>query len=114
MNIFFWKNNKQIDTFAIILADEFYSHIQPQVAIDFVKETTGEKKSSGKACKQNTRVNKILTDVANQIIEFKEQHSLGVYGKARLHLSFMQRLNELGYSEEITKYLNEIFLVRSP
>ena len=37
MNIFFWKKNKQIDAFAISLADEFYSHIQPQVAIDFMK-----------------------------------------------------------------------------
>ena len=114
MNIFFWRKNKQIDAFAIILADEFYSHIQPQVAIDFMKEATGGKKQTGKTNKQNIKINKIIEDVANQIITFKKQHSLGVYGKARLHLNFMQRLNELGYSEDITKYLNEIILVRSP
>lgn len=114
MNIFFWKKNKEIDAFAIILANEFYSHIQPQIAIDFMKETTGERKQSGKTSKQTIRINKILEDVANQIVVFKKKHSLGVYGKARLHLNFMQRLNELGYSENITKYLNEIILVRSP
>jgi len=114
MNIFFWKKNKQIDAFAILLADEFYSHIQPQVAIDFVKETTEGRKQSGKTNKQNIKINKILEDFAKQIIAFKKQHSLGVYGKARLHLNFMQRLNQLGYSEDITNYLNEIILVRSP
>jgi len=114
MNFFFWKKNKQIDIFAILLADEFYSHIQPQVAIDFVKETTRGRKQSGTTNRQNIRINKILEDSARQIIAFKEQHSLGVYGKARLHLIFMQRLNQLGYSEDITKYLNEIILVRSP
>lgn len=48
------------------------------------------------------------------IVAFKKQHSLGVYGRAQLHLNFMQRLNQLGYSDDITKYLNEILLVRSP
>lgn len=114
MNIFFWKKNKQIDAFAISLADEFYSHIQPQVAIDFMKETAGGRKQSGKTHKQNIRINKVLEDSANHIIAFKEEHSLGIYGKARLHLNFMQRLNQLGYPEDITKYLNEIILVRSP
>ncbi len=114
MNIFFWKINKQIDAVAIVLADEFYSQIQPQVAIDFVTETTGGRKQSGKTNKQNIRINKILEDIAKHIIAYKEQHSLGIYGKARLHLKFMQRLNQLGYSEDITKYLNEIILVRSP
>ena len=52
MNIFFWKKNKQIDAFAVILADEFYSHIQPQVAIDFMKEATEEKKQLKKRSKQ--------------------------------------------------------------
>lgn len=114
MDIFFWKKNKQIDAFAILLADEFYSQIQPQVANDFLKETTEGKGRKGKTDKQNIRINKILEDVANQIITFKKQHSLGVYGKARLHLNFIQRLNELGYSEDTAKYMNEIILVRSP
>ena len=114
MNIFFWKKNKQIDAFAIILADELYSHLQPQVAIDFMKAAIEEKKQSGKANKQNIRIYKILEDAAYQIVVFKKKHSLGVYGKARLHLNFMQRLNELGYPEDITKYLDEILLVRSP
>jgi len=114
MNIFFWKKNKQIDAFAIILADELYSQIQPQVAIDFMKAAIEEKKQTGKSNKQNIRIYKILEDAAYQIVVFKKKHSLGVYGKARLHLNFMQRLNELGYPEDITKYLNEILLVRSP
>lgn len=114
MNIFFWKDNKEIDAYAINLADEFYSQIQPQVAIDFVKQSIGEQKQSGKKNKQDIRINKLIEDVANQIVVFKKKHSLGVYGKARIHLGFMQRLKELGYSDDITKFLSEIILVRSP
>ena len=114
MNVYFWKKNKEIDIFVIILANEFYSHIQPQLVITFLKEITEGKKQPGKINKNNIRINKILEDVANHIVEFKEQHSLGVYGKARLHLKFMQRLNELGYSEDLTNELNEIIMVRTP
>ncbi|MCZ6803783.1 MAG: hypothetical protein O7D86_07600 [Proteobacteria bacterium] len=114
MAILFWKKNKEIDAMAVSLADEFYSQIQPQVAIDFLKYSD----RTSKLDKSNRKISKmtenILNRTAGQLIAFKKKHSIGIYGKARLHLNFMKRLNELGYPEELAKEINAIILLRSP
>ena len=95
---------------AIFLADNFFSQIQPQVAVDFFQNTQQQK---NKSHKKHTKIRNILNQTADQITAFRKENSLGVYGKARLHLTFMNRLNELGYTEDITRQLNEIILLRT-
>lgn len=109
MNLFFWKNNKLIDTFANEVASELYSNLQPQLVKNFF-----EKKSFGK--KLNKDDKKLLAEmqtVIKKVDEFKYIHSLGVYGKARLHLKFKIRLEELGYEKKIVDMLNEIVMLRT-
>lgn len=110
MNILFWKKNKLIDKTAITLADEFYSQTQPQQVIDYIKGA----ELNNKARKKSKKLEHILNHTAGQINSFRKENSIGIYGKSRLHLNFMNRLNELGYPEEISKQINEILLLRTP
>lgn len=110
MSIFFWKKNKLIDQTALILADEFYSQTQPQHVIDYFKGTPPD----NKARKKNKQLENTLSKTAGQINAFRKESSLGIYGKARLHMTFVNRLMELGYPEEITRQINEILLLRTP
>ena len=110
MNILFWKKNKLIDKTAIILADEFYSQAQPRHVIDYLKDV----KPNNKIRKKNKKLENLLDKTAGQINAFRKENSIGIYGKSRLHLIFMNRLNELGYPEEITRQINEIILLRTP
>ena len=97
---------------AIFLADNFFSQLQPQAAIDYFRDT--QQKKDKKANKKNTKTKNLLNQTTDQIIAFRKDNSLGVYGKARLQLTFMNRLNELGYPEDITRQINEIILLRTP
>lgn len=110
MNIFFWKKNKLIDLTANILADEFYSQTQPQHVIDYFKGAPRDNKYR----KKNRQLESILAKTTGQINAFRKESAIGVYGKARLHLTFMNRLIELGYPEEIAKQINEMLLLRTP
>ncbi|MBI3188731.1 MAG: hypothetical protein HYZ31_12800 [Gammaproteobacteria bacterium] len=110
MNLFFWKKNRIIDDFAIKLANELYSAITPdQVALYFAN-------SENK--KQNEKIQKKLDNQIKlyvvSIKQFKIKHSIGIYGKARLHLKFMERLKELGYNQDISKRINELLLISTP
>jgi len=103
--LFFWKNNKIIDDFAINLADELYSHIQP----DAIEIYLADKKN--KSAKKTERQ---LSDFIDRVRQFKKISSLGIYGKARLHLTFTERLNELGYNKKLADKINEIILLKTP
>ena len=107
MGLLFWKNNKDIDLFAQGVADDLFSHINPEAARDF---TSGATKATKK---QKIKVEKKLSDVVLQIQRFSKEHSLGVYGKARLQQTFNERLNELGYSPEVVNKLAESILLRN-
>ena len=52
--------------------------------------------------------------IIKKVNQFKVVNSLGVYGKARLHLKFKVRLEELGYDVTIVNKLNEIIMVKTP
>jgi len=41
-------------------------------------------------------------------------NNLGVYGKARFHLTFMERLREHGYDNSFVKEINDHLLVSVP
>lgn len=110
MNLFFWKKNTLIDNFAIALANELYSVTPPDRAIEYFSNNNNKKQAE-----------KIHKNLDNQIKisiisikQFKNKNSLGIYGKARLHLKFMERLKELGYDKNISKRINDLLLISTP
>lgn len=110
MGLFFWKKNKQIDVFASALADEFYSAVAPDLAKAYLAGTMTGKSSD----RSTTMVNRKLKDVIDQLQKFRAATSLGIYGKARFHLTFVSRLVELGYEKEVAERLNEQILINTP
>ena len=85
-----------------------FSTVQPEAAHAYVEETDEKRK------KANKKVERKVQDIVFRVQEFRVQHSLGVYGKARLHLTFTERLKELGYDPKVAEKLNELILLRSP
>ncbi len=123
MKLFFWKDNYRIDNFAKQLADDFCSQVQPDIArawfsgseVAEVAPAAKNKQSnkSGRAKKQ-TVIERCVNEVALKLAQFKAQETLGIYGKARVHMSFMERLKELGFSEETVQQLNRTLLLKAP
>lgn len=111
MDIFFWRKNRAIDTFANGLADEFYSRVQPRVAEEFFQ---GTKQKDKKDSKSRVQIENTLNESIKQLDYFRRVHSLGVYGKARFHLSFTDRLKALGYADDLASRINEILLIKTP
>jgi hypothetical protein len=126
MKLFFWKDNFMIDSFAKQLADDFFSHIPPtELQRYFASPDTveaeapepaptkrGKKPAKAKPAKAPSTGLRIH-DMALKTAQFKQQSKLGVYGKARLHLTFMERLAELGYEQSLARQLNNLLLRRS-
>lgn len=107
MGLFFWKNNRKIDLFAIALADDLYSHVQPHEAKRFLEGRLKKEK------KKQARVRQWFDSVVNEMQKFADAHSLGIYGKARLQKQFSDRLLELGYDDTVTRTLVEQMVVRT-
>jgi hypothetical protein len=107
MNLSFWKKTKEIDAFARAVADDLYSHVQPDAARAFLQ---GELKK----IKKHHQVERQLGDVIAEFRRFTHAKSLGIYGKARLQQTFDERLRELGYEPAVTKRLVEIMLLANP
>lgn len=103
--LLFWKKNREIDNFANILADELYSQLPPKL-IQNQKGTSGKKLA--------LRFDKELQRIVSRLQDFKAIHKLGVYGKARFHLTFKERLRSHGYPEELAREINEYLLVKVP
>jgi hypothetical protein len=103
--LLFWRKNKEIDSFANILADELYSQLPPQMLAK--QEKTADRKLV-------LRFDKQLQNIVTRLQDFKAIHNLGVYGKARFHLTFMERLRSHGYPEALTKEINEYLLINVP
>jgi hypothetical protein len=88
MGLFFWKDNRKIDAFAVAVADDLFSHVRPEDAAKHL--------------------------IINQMRTFRDTNNLGVYGKARLQMKFNERLIELGYDVDDTNRLVDIILTRLP
>jgi hypothetical protein len=110
MNLFFWKSNRLIDSFANELANELFSHIQPEAAKQYL-DGVSDKKQTKKFVK---KMQNELKGLVKRINEFKVINSLGVYGKARLHLKFRLRLEELGYDPRAIEKINQVLMVETP
>jgi len=96
---------KRADGFAAQMANDFFSGIP----VDDFREYLNGKKDKKSTKGIDTRLN----DMAIRFRQFKVKEKLGVYGKARLHLAFMNRLELLGYDHEAAKRLNEMILLKS-
>ena len=107
MGLRFWKNNSDIDAMARAMADDLFSHVQPDAARNHL---LGLKKG---APKQQRKIEQKVTDVILQFQRFTKAKSLGVYGKARLQQKFNERLEELGYDADAVRKLSETILLKN-
>jgi hypothetical protein len=99
MPLFGSVSSKDVDTFAVGLAEDLAKRYPPAL------DKGSERKISQK------RLTTILEDIFGRAIEFKSQHKLGVYKKARLGNTFRWELQEMGYSEKFVEMATEGLVV---
>ena len=103
MALFGTVSGKDVDAFAKGLAEELAKRYPP--ALD---QTSGQTLSE-------KRLTRILEDVCNKAVAYKNEHKLGVYKKARLGNTFRWELEERGYSKTFIETATEglvVFLSR--
>ncbi len=99
MALFGSVSSKEVDAFAKSLAQELAKRYP--AALD----KGSERKVSQK------RLTTILEDTFSRAADFKKQHKLGVYKKARLGNTFRWELQEMGYSEKFVEVATEGLIV---
>ena len=99
MALFGTVSGKDVDTFAKELADELVKRYPP--ALD---QTSGQTLSE-------KRLTRILEDVCNKAVAYKNEHKLGVYKKARLGNTFRWELEERGYTKMFIETATEGLVV---
>jgi hypothetical protein len=95
----FGVSGRQVDDFAKSLAQELAKRYPPEI------DKGGPRKLSQK------RLTSILEETFNKATEFKNQHKLGVYKKARLGNTFRWELKELGYTDKFVEIATEGLIV---
>jgi hypothetical protein len=98
MGLFGSATSKDVDSFAKALAEDIFKRYPP--ALD-----KGERRISQK------RLTTILEDTFTRAVDFRKQHKLGVYKKARLGNTFRWELQEMGYSEKFVEIATEGLIV---
>lgn len=98
MGLFGSASSKDVDAFAKVLAQDILKRYPP--ALD-----KSERKISQK------RLTTILEDTFTRAVDFRKQHKLGVYKKARLGNTFRWELQEMGYSEKFVEIATEGLIV---
>jgi hypothetical protein len=99
MALFGSVSGKEVDLFAKGLAEEIARQYPP--ALDNASERTLSEK----------RLARILEGVCTRALEFKNEHKLGVYKKARLGNTFRWELEALGYSRKLIETATEGLVV---
>ena len=99
MGLFGSVSAKEVDGFAKTLAQELAKRYPPALDKD------SERKISQK------RLTMLLEGTFNRAAEFRKQHKLGVYKKARLSNTFRWELQELGYSSKFVELATEGLVV---
>ena len=99
MGLFGSASSKQVDEFAKTLAQELAKRYPPAL------DKGGERKVSQK------RLVTLLEDTFNKALDYRKQHKLGVYKKARLSNTFRWELEELGYSAKFIEVATEGLVV---
>jgi hypothetical protein len=65
-----------------------------------------------KAARPGDVLEKLLGEASQQLRRFTEQHGLGIYGRARMHMQFRSRLIELGYAKDVARGIDSMILLR--
>ena len=99
MALFGSVSSKQVDEFAKTLAQELAKRYPPAL------DKGNERRVSQK------RLSTLLQDTFDRAVEFKQQHKLGVYKKARLGNTFRWELQEMGYSDKFVEIATEGLVV---
>ncbi len=99
MALFGTVSSKEVDAFAVGLAQELAKRYPPAL------DKGSERKISQK------RLTSILESTFDRALEFKREHKLGVYKKARLGNTFRWELQEMGYSEKLIEVATEGLIV---
>jgi hypothetical protein len=99
MGLFGSVSGKEVDGFAKTLAQELAKRYPPALDKD------SERKISQK------RLTTLLEDTFNRAADYRKQHKLGVYKKARLGNTFRWELQEMGYSQKFVEAATEGLIV---
>jgi hypothetical protein len=99
MALFGSVSSKDVDTFAKELAEDLAKRYPP--ALD----------QAGGQTLSEKRLTRILEDVCNKAVAYKNEHKLGVYKKARLGNTFRWELEERGYSKAFIETATEGLVV---
>ena len=99
MALFGSVSGKDVDTFAKGLAQDLAKRYPPAL------DKGSERKISQK------RLTGILENTYARAIEFKREHKLGVYKKARLGNTVRWELQEMGYTEKFIELATEGLIV---
>ena len=99
MALFGSVSGKQVDEFATGLAQDLAKRYPPAL------DKGAERKISQK------RLTSILEDIYTRAIEYKRQHNLGVYKKARLGNTFRWELQDMGYTDKFVEVATEGLIV---
>jgi hypothetical protein len=99
MGLFGSVSGKEVDAFAKTLAVDVSKRYPPAL------DKGGQRRVSQK------RLTSILEETFAKAVEFRHQHNLGVYKKARLGNTFRWELEELGYSKQFIEVATEGLIV---
>lgn len=99
MALFGSVSSKQVNEFAKALVEELSKRYPPALDQD------GQRRLSQK------RITTILEEAFGRAADFRKQHKLGVYKKARLGNTFRWELKERGYSEKFVEIATEGLIV---
>jgi hypothetical protein len=100
MPLFGSVSSKGVDEFAKDLAQGLAKRYPPSM-----DKGSAERKISQK------RLTAILEETFHRAVEFRDQHRLGIYKKARLGNAFRWELTELGYSKMFVETATEGLVV---
>ncbi len=101
MGLFGSVSGKQVDEFAIALAREVAEQCPP---------VAGE--GGGRPSVPPRKLVTTLEEVCRKAVEFRTQHKLGIYKKARLGNSFRWELTALGYDKRFAEDVTQRLVVQ--
>jgi hypothetical protein len=100
MALFGSVSSKQVDEFARALAHELAQRCPPPFGLD------GKRGDSAK------RLARALQSIIDRAADFRTQHRLGVYKKARLGNTFRWELKALGYDRQFVEAATQRLVLR--
>ncbi len=100
MDLFFWRGTKELDSFSESLANELYSRFPPPIMEKIMRDDM----------KKNNKLQRCLGELNAKVAHYKATNKVGVYKKARLHLHFMQTLEELGYEAGVARKISDMLI----